>query len=1398
MGGKPAARQGDMTQVGGPIVQGSAGVLIGAPTGVACSVCPGGITYSNPVNPLLGAKVLPGETDFALPGPMPFVLSRTYSSYRTKTPAPSGLFGPGWKMPADMRLQLNNNELILNDNGGRSIYFEPLSPGEWAFSRSEFIWLARCGVLNLHESSPLHKLWQTLPEAVRLSPDTYLATNSMQGPWWILGWAERVPGVDEVLPAPLPPYRVLTGLADSYGRTLVYQRAAEGELTGNITGVTDGAGRRFHLVLTTQAQRAEAARQAGESAAQTYPETLPATEYGTDNGIRLSQVWLAYEPDAEGEQEPVMLSRYEYTAYGELAAVYDRGGVQVRRFVYDPAYPGRMTGHRHAGRPQMRYRYDETGRVTEQLNPEGLSYRYQYEKNRVTVTDSLGRREVLHTAGEGGLKRVVMKESADGSVTRSEYDPVGRLKAQTDAAGRRTEYSLHMASGMVTAVTGPDGRTVRYGYSSQRQLTSVTYPDGLRSTREYDDRGRLTAETSRTGETTRYRYDNPQSELPSGIQDATGSSKSVRWSPYGQMVAFTDCSGYETRYEYNRFGQMTALHREEGQSVYRSYNSRGQLTAIRDSQDRGTRYDYNEAGDLIAVTAPDGSRTETQYDGWGKAIATTQGGLTRRMAYDAAGRVTSLTNENGSHSGFTWDALDRLTEQRGFDGRTQRYGYNLAGQMVRSEDEDLVTLWHYDDSDRLTHRTVNGQEAERWQYDGHGWLTEVSHLSEGLRVAVQYGHDDKGRLTRERQAVSDPETGELLWEHETKFAYNGQGLANRLKPDSLPPVEWLTYGSGYLAGMKLGDMPLVEYTRDRLHREVQRRFGSDSLPDSYELTTTYNPGGQLQGQHLNHPQLNREYGYDEGGRLVRISGPQQTREYRYSESGRLTGVHTTATNLDITLPYATDAAGNRLPDPEFYPQSSSTVWTDNRITEDAQYLYRYDRYGRLTEKTDRIPEGVIRMNDERTHRYDYDSQHRLVHYVRTQYGETQAEGRYLYDPLGRRVGKRVWKRELVHWSNTRMELSRTPYETWYGWEGDRLVTVQTQQNRVQTVYAPGSFTPLVRIETDNAEQAKAKHRSLAEKLEQEGSENGQAMQFPAALRAMLDKLEGELRRNAVSEESRQWLAQCGLTPEQMAGQLEPHHEPERKIHLYHCDQRGLPLALINPDNTVAWRAEYDEWGNLLGEENPAHLEQLIRLPGQQYDGESGLYYNRHRYYNPGQGRYITQDPIGLVGGLNPYTYPLNPVSEIDPIGLKVVVVANDPKEAKILQEAYAKLNTTKRGQEITKPMEDSLDVYKIYTIDHDAFYCPAGTTDLACQGKEKAVFIEPNECVKLPTTQGMEFPSLAVELGHELGHSQGVHDDGTDRMNNVNLNENPIRAGLGENPRTAYVVPSVVWGKCRK
>ncbi len=337
------------------------------------------------------------------------------------------------------------------------------------------------------------------------------------------------------------------------------------------------------------------------------------------------------------------------------------------------------------------------------------------------------------------------------------------------------------------------------------------------------------------------------------------------------------------------------------------------------------------------------------------------------------------------------------------------------------------------------------------------------------------------------------------------------GLANRCIPDSLPAVEWLAYGSGYLAGMKLGDTPLVDFTRDRLHRETLRSFGR------YELTTAYTPAGQLQSQHLNSLLSDRDYTWNDNGELIRISSPRQTRSYSYSTTGRLTGVHTTAANLytwndngelirissprqtrsysysttgrltsvhttaanlDIRIPYATDPAGNRLPDPELHPDSTLSMWPDNRIARDAHYLYRYDRYGRLTEKTDLIPEGGIRTDDERTHRYHYDSQHRLVHYTRTQYAEPLVESRYLYDPLGRRVAKRVWRRErdLTGW----MSLSRKPQVTWYGWDGDRLTTIQNDRTRIQTIYQPGSFTPLIRVETATGELAKTQRRSLAD------------------------------------------------------------------------------------------------------------------------------------------------------------------------------------------------------------------------------------------------------------------------------------------------------------------------------
>ena len=102
------------------------------------------------------------------------------------------------------------------------------------------------------------------------------------------------------------------------------------------------------------------------------------------------------------------------------------------------------------------------------------------------------------------------------------------------------------------------------------------------------------------------------------------------------------------------------------------------------------------------------------------------------------------------------------------------------------------------------------------------------------------------------------------------------------------------------------------------------------------------------------------------------------------------------------------------------------------------------------------------------------------------------------------------------------------------------------------------------------------------------------------------------------------------------------------------------MALTDQTGQVAWAAKLDPWGNVLQEYNPQGIHQAIRLPGQHHDRETGLYYNRHRYYDPVVGSYVNQDPIGLRGGIiktvyadnkpNKYQDPLGLEWQVDPIG----------------------------------------------------------------------------------------------------------------------------------------------------
>jgi RHS repeat-associated protein len=107
------------------------------------------------------------------------------------------------------------------------------------------------------------------------------------------------------------------------------------------------------------------------------------------------------------------------------------------------------------------------------------------------------------------------------------------------------------------------------------------------------------------------------------------------------------------------------------------------------------------------------------------------------------------------------------------------------------------------------------------------------------------------------------------------------------------------------------------------------------------------------------------------------------------------------------------------------------------------------------------------------------------------------------------------------------------------------------------------------------------------------------------------------------------------------------------VYYFHNDHLGTPIAMTDSLGSVVWKAAYKAFGEAQVDSSSA-ITNNFRFPGQYFDEETGLHYNYHRYYDPGTGRYLTPDPIGLRGGVNRYGYVLeNPLKYIDQKGLEL-------------------------------------------------------------------------------------------------------------------------------------------------
>ncbi|EHN1693153.1 PAAR domain-containing protein [Salmonella enterica subsp. enterica serovar Newport] len=112
----------------------------------------------------------------------------------------------------------------------------------------------------------------------------------------------------------------------------------------------------------------------------------------------------------------------------------------------------------------------------------------------------------------------------------------------------------------------------------------------------------------------------------------------------------------------------------------------------------------------------------------------------------------------------------------------------------------------------------------------------------------------------------------------------------------------------------------------------------------------------------------------------------------------------------------------------------------------------------------------------------------------------------------------------------------------------------------------------------------------------------------------------------------------------------------RQVWYYHTDVTGTPQEVTAADGTLVWAGYIRGFGENAADisNSGAYFHQPLRLPGQYFDDETGLHYNLFRYYAPECGRFVSQDPIGLKGGLNLYAYAPNPIRWIDPLGLAIL------------------------------------------------------------------------------------------------------------------------------------------------
>ncbi|PHM70755.1 RHS repeat-associated core domain-containing protein [Xenorhabdus sp. KJ12.1] len=940
----------------------------------------------------------------------------------------------------------------------------------------------------------------------------------------------------------------------------------------------------------------------------------------------------------------------------------------------------------HSDGPELRLFYREDGlleaihRTDNGLNDVMARYGY-YDNGWLAEADSIQQFHLFYEYNEQGL--ISRWSDDDQTAVDYTYDVQGRC-IHSVGSGGFYPVQLTYEPG-ITRSTTPQGHTTSWHYNDQQQVTQVETPCGHITRYEYDewgnlrhqilpegqtltldylaDTGLVTQFTDATGATWQYHYDNLDQLI--SMTDPLGR---VWWQQYdnnGNAECFIAPDGSKTTLIRNKFGLVIAAEDDDGNKRTWEYDEHQRLTKLFDEENRSLRLGYDSHDRLQRLSSGGGALWLWEYDRHHRvSLSDRPNNSLERFRHDRHGNLTDWTDARGVKWHIEYGPFDLPVARVDGEGHRWQYHYDLdslqllevinplgesysytldADGRVITETDYAGTQWHYtyDGNGNCIEKRDALDNITRYEYDAAQRMTAM-HTPEGTTT---YRYDILGRLLE----ITAPESVPLTFEYDDKDRIIKEtqihGKIQRDYPDNATVKRMLYTLDGQhwqvqAEANKVGELRLLSLSDEHT-------LSLERDEDGHEWHRQSDKGFILRQEHslmgqLTTQRAGRNTEFFEAHEVADIPQPTLAgldREYRYDAALNLVA----ANDERECLRYVVNGNGQ-----------VTSVSEGERLREH----YQYDASGYPARRFD----GLHDIDGERL----YQKGHRL-----RQLGQHLFE----YDDAGRMTAMQLWQ------------------------EGHRAQLTKFRWN---------SQNQLIGVQTPGGQQWDYRYDAFGRRTEKACERAGLRTTYlwdgdvPAEIR--------EYRHNRLYSirhlvfDGWQLLAQqvqfFSLNPENrnelIAGKIQTQYAV--------CAPTGEPLALFDTAGHRVWRQPPQSlYGLRLGVlgENP-ELNPGLKFAGQWLDEESGLVYNRFRYYSPVVGQYLTPDPIGLHGGFNPYSYVSNPTGLIDPLGLAgcgVALTVNKPKilgtnlsdaERKFLEREFrikqnALNRAAKRGELVWSP-----------------------------------------------------------------------------------------------------------------